>query len=558
MNQIYGCQILAGDAARPAFELDGAFPIEIPLSPNGEFPQVKVSSYSEATLQVSFSRAHKSWTYLWGMPSHPEISQSKISEWCAKNVAEGHYALFRELLGSFVVIVDEPNKNCITFVSDILGVRPMFLGKQNGRIIFGSKVWPIYRAGLISGQINYDAVSAWISYGFNCTNGSLFADLCRLSPGSAVVIKDGQWKEIPYARFEAPAPLPPTKRVAEELHEIVSSTLNVLLANTPQATLALSGGYDSRYMLALSLYLSKTTIHCSTVSISRGEEEIAHQVAKILKVPLETVPVRNSEWDLYDEAFHFTADGFPITKFVTYCLAQQHSNVPMLNGYMGDSLMRGSKDKFLGKYEDEWPGDPVDVLQRKHLFTSSVIFRPDIAQKIQMRSRAPMEEAVRKGSEIEKIFGWADFYFRQRLYISNNFLQHVDLTEVLLPFYSWALLSYKMRHNYRMFSLEVYERIFTENFPQLSRIPRADTLPRKKSQTPKVAGCTQRWARKLLPIMCGKQGLALLNKNWCLPWTLAGMAGIRRYEGTIHNFQRLYLLEEETRTAGLNFEWQKI
>ena len=40
-------------------------------------------------------------------------------------------------------------------------------------------------------------------------------------------------------------------------------------------------------------------------------------------------------------------------------------------------------------------------------------------------SRFPMEEAVKKGTKIGKsILGGQIFYFRQRLYISNNFLQH--------------------------------------------------------------------------------------------------------------------------------------
>ena len=558
MNQIYGYQVLPNDTAHPTFGLDGASPVQIPLSPNAVYPQIQTSAYPETTLRISYSPAHKSWVYIWGTPSHLEIAQAKIPDWCAKVVAEEQYGKFKDLVGSFVIIVDEPNKPCLTFVSDILGVRPMFLGKENGRVIFGSKVWPMYRAGLISGRINYDAVSAWINYGFNCTNGSLFADLQRMPPGSVVVIKNAEWNEISYARFEEKGPLLPIDQVVEELHEIVASTLKVLLADVPQATFALSGGYDSRYLLALALSLSKTAIQCRTVSISKEEEGIASQVANAIGVPLETVPIHNSEWDLYDEAFHLTADGFPITKFLTYCLANRHSKVPMLNGYMGDSLMRGSKDMFQGKYEEEWTGDFVEILQRKHSFISFIGMRRDIAQKIQMRSRLPMEQAVREGSEIGKIFGWADFYFRQRLYISNNFLQHLDFAEALLPFYSWKLLSYKMHHNSRLFSPEVYEQIFTKYFPVLSRIPRADTLPRKKSPHSNVANCTKQWARNLLPVMCSRKRLALLDRNWCAPRTLAGLAGFRRYEGTIRNFQRLYLLEETVRAAGLNFDWEHI
>jgi len=558
MNQIFGYQIFPEDTEPPILGFDGAYPVDVPFTRNGESPQVKLFAYPDTTLQTSYSRVHRAWTYIWGMTAHLEVPQAALPDWCAGVVAEENFGLFKELLGTYVIIVDEPSRNRVTFISDVLGVRPMFLAHKNGRVIFGSKVWPIYQTGLISGNIDYNSVSSWISYGFNCSNGSLFTDLRRLPSGSAVMLQHGKCEETPYAQFEAETPLQMTNKVDEELHEIVSSTLTVLLSNIPQATLALSGGYDSRYLLALSLSLSKAEVKCATVNNTREEGYVARQVAEILGVSLETFPMPNSQWDLYDEMFHFSADGFPISKFLTHCLAQAHPKIPMLNGYMGDSLMRGSKDTFLGKYEEEYAGDLVDILQRKYLFVSPILFRPEIAQKIQLRSRLPMEEVVRKGADIGKIFGWADFYFRQRFYISNNFLQHLDRTEALLPFYSWALLSYKMRHNCRIFNSEVYEKIFTKFFPALSKIPHADNLPHTKPRYTKVARCTKQWARNLFPVLCSKNDLILLNKKWCIPRTFAGWVGFRRYEGTIHNFQRLYLLEERAKSAGLNFDWEQI
>ena len=559
MNQLYGIQISRKNVEQEGLRIDGAIPVEIPSSAYGAVPQVKVSAHPEGALQISFSKIHVAWVYVWGKPAHARISQLEIPEWCARVVANENYTYFQELLGTFVILIDEPQKKRLTIISDILGVRPLFLGKINGRLVFGSKVWPLYKAGIVSGEIDYDAVSAWISFGFNCSSGSLFTELKRIPPGTVVVIEHDQWKEIAYVQFEVDTFRPPIERIADELHEMVSSALGVLLAHVPQTTLALSGGYDSRYLLGLALALSKTDVRCVTVKNSLEEGITAQQVATTLKVPLEIIAGKDSLWDIYEEPHHFTADGFPITKFVTHLLAQRYPNVPMLNGYMGDSLIRGSKDTFQGKYEEEWKGDLVEVLFRKHLFVSFQIFRPEMAKRIEMRSRVPMEEAVRKGTQIGKVFSWADFYFRQRLYISNNFLQHIDFSEAILPFYSWAILSYKMRYDCHLFGSNVYEQIFKKHFPELGSIPRAGaSAVSQGSPTLKISRCAMAWARSLLTPLCNKKNLTLLNKKYCIPRSVAGMMGFQRYESSIQNFYRLYLLESEAKKAGVNFDWENL
>ena len=85
-------------------------------------------------------------------------------------------------------------------------------------------------------------------------------------------------------------------------------------------------------------------------------------------MPLVELAMPRSEWDLYDDVFHLSADGFPISKMQTYCIAEQYPLIPMINGYLGDSLIRGSKDTFLGKYEGEWKDDLVGILEKKIFF----------------------------------------------------------------------------------------------------------------------------------------------------------------------------------------------
>jgi hypothetical protein len=558
MNQIFGYKTLRNTKFSNGIseiKVSGANPINSPLVTKGISCYARLFSHPHTNLQTYISQEHGLCCYVWGIPSHPKIPISRIAKWCTDIIDNREFDRFKELLGSFIVIADEPTRNRITFVTDILGVRPIFLGKKDGVLLFGSEVWTIHQTGMISDTLNYNAISAWIAYGCNYTDNSLFADLHRLSPGSVTVFQDEQYEKFPYATFQNCNRTRSTVQVSEELHEIGLSTVTTLLKDHPRTSLALSGGYDSRYLLALSGVHTDTSIECVTVSLLE-EVAVASQVAEALDVCLKKITAPISQWDLYDEVYHYTPDGFPISKMVTYRIAQQFPGIPMINGFMGDSIMRGSKDKYLGKYEDEYTGDLSGVLQRKHQLTSLRIFRKDIAQKIQLRSRVPMERAVREGASIGKIFGWADYYYRQRLYISNNFLQHLGLTEALLPFYSWPLLAYKIEHDKRVFNSDIYDQIFAKYFTSLSKIPHTSDLP--KHRRLRVANCTKKWARQLLPKMYDTNWLPLLSKKQCVPLLLAGIVGHPGAERHIHNVRRLYLLEKRLRDASLDFDWEHI
>lgn len=558
MNQIFGYQLLPEDTFSNSIAFDGAQPVQIPVDSSSGSPQLRFFAHRHAHVQTCLSPENALYAYVWGVPAHPHIAQSDIAAWCASVVAQERYDRFGELLGHFIVVVDEPKRQRISFVTDVLGVRPLFLGKQNGRLIFGSAVWPLHKAGLIRGTIDCDAVAAWIAYGYNCTDGSLFTELRRLPPGSATVFEQNQRKEFPYTSLRAESWLVSPDRASEDLHEIVRSNVKTLLANYPRINLALSGGYDSRYSLALCLlFLPKTAIDSVTVCVPE-EGHIPHQVAEALGVSLKSLPVGESIWDLYDQVYHFTADGFPISKHVTYCIAQQYPGRPTVNGFMGDLLMRGARDRYQGKLEPEWSGNLSDILHRRHLVVSFDMLRPDIAKKIQMRSRAPMEEAVRKGSHLGRVFAWTDLYYRQRYYISNNFLQHLDHGEALLPFYSLALISYKMSYDYHVFSKDIYHRIFHNHFPTLAAIPHSSDLPRQQAQTSRMARCTKRWARHILLALSGKNRLSLLSKGRCMRIATAAIFGRHRAEKSIMTMQRLYLLEQRVRDAGLDFDWECI
>jgi hypothetical protein len=558
MNQIFGYQISGSHTPRVVPTFAGANPVDLPRPADSDPPQLKFYATPHCSLQVHYSEQSGSYTYLWGIPSHQTVTSSKIPEWCAEEVASKRYTSFRDLIGPFVLIVDEPKQKRIIFVTDPLGIRPIFIAKHSDGMLFGSDVWPIQRTGLVAPTINYDAVCCWIAYGFNCNSSSLFSNIHRLPPGAAVVFQNGCRREVPYAVFEPDNRSESPEKMTDDIHSMVTFAAKRLLSNHNQISVALSGGFDSRYLLAMaSNILPFSSISCATVPVPPAESIIAHQVAQALGIPLRIAPGANSQLDLYDPVFHFTPDGFPISKQVTHCVAELYPNLPLLNGYLGGPLIQGSNDRYEGKLEPEWRGDVAGVVQQVLLMGASFdTFRPDMAQKILARARVPMEEAVKKGAETHKSLAYADLYYRQRFYFSNNFLQHLAYGEALLPFYTWDLIAYKVSHDYALFSQDTSVRIFQKYFPAIAHIPHASGLIRDSENG--MARSTRRLAARLLPTLLNSKRLSLISRKRCLLLSLAATAGHPRAETTTLRLASLAMLEQRLIDAGVDFDWELI
>ena len=270
LSQMFGYERAPGDRIRPGFEeIRAVGPVRRPE--RAPMPRLQIVASEKAPVESVFVDEVEGYAHVWGVPVHPEIGRDGIPAWCGRVVAEERYECFRQLIGTFAVIVEEPLRRRITMITDVLGIRAVFVGSHMGRTVLGSDVWQLRKAGLAGDAVNYDAISSWIAYGYNCTGGSLFQGLRRLPPGAAVVLEDGRSTGIPYARFDERACAAGPEQIAEDLHDRVRATLETLLRNFPRVSLALSGGFDSRYLAALAARcVPRPEIDCGTGDGTRG------------------------------------------------------------------------------------------------------------------------------------------------------------------------------------------------------------------------------------------------------------------------------------------------
>jgi hypothetical protein len=438
----------------------------------------------------------------------------------------------------------------------------------------------LQHAGLTSGKIDWDAVSSWILQGCNYTDKALFADLHRVEPGSVVSFEESGRQAVPYVHYTVSDRMLSSEEAAEGIHGIMKPVCKTLYSRFKKMNIALSGGYDSRYCLAMALECNAKIDNIATVSFTKEEGQMAAEVASVVGVKLETVPVNGSTWDVYDSVYNFTPDGFPITRFVTHCLAERYPGLPMVNGYLGGPLLRSYEFKTFKQPDGQvdWPA----LLLEQNYFVASPArlgrwFGQELTQRVLDRARNAMARAIDNGALTDRLISWADLYFAQARYYSNNFLQHLHLAEAILPLYSHDLIAFKLQHHPNVLSPKTCVDIFRANFPKLATIPHAHDVEvenaarrnlsflSRLADRPRVSRYTAKWARELLPAMTDHR--SILRKKATTLYTLASISYClqrmnRRLAGSaetaMFNFKRFHLLEQRCLDAGLELDWTSI
>src|SRR5689334_2404797 len=57
--------------------------------------------------------------YLWGHAGHPALDRDDLLPWCAQIIAQGDASKLSELIGHFLIIIDDRTRQRIHFVTDV-------------------------------------------------------------------------------------------------------------------------------------------------------------------------------------------------------------------------------------------------------------------------------------------------------------------------------------------------------------------------------------------------------------------------------------------------------
>ncbi|HEX4796250.1 MAG TPA: hypothetical protein VH370_20845 [Humisphaera sp.] len=530
---------------------------------DGIEPTLEVVVGDRANVESYFDDASGCCVYRWGIAAHPDVRKSELLKWIADVINRGDFSALCQLVGMFVILIDDRRHRRVRMVSDPLGFRPWHVGTAKGKLVCGSDVWLLQRAGFDMGGVNYDAVAAWLRCIFDLTERGLFNGFPPIGYGVVATWEAGKYSESRYWNLAGVQRTPPDDELIEGMHQRISRTFDALTCDLDRVSIALSGGYDSRYVAGLAAKSEhlKTESFCI---VDRESEEVgATNVVKALNLPMfKVLKTDGTLWDMYAAPFSFTPAGFPITKQLSYVAAAQRPGVPCLTGFFGDPMNRGSLDRVGGKLERETQEDLAVAYHRafasSHLLARFDLLDPQVTKRGDERIISVLRKRFADWADSGHAILGVNLVAQQRHFMSNNVLQHLHVAEAITPFYSWETIQYKMGIDAACFSYDLYRKLLDRFYPQMSKIPHNSALADKNVRQIKPSRWTKRWATTVLKDLARPGRLSLLSHRKAAPRLLGTLIGRREMDVVAMFLYRLHLLEDRLRRAEVQFDWREM
>ena len=260
---------------------------------------------------------------------------------------EDHGPGFAERLrGMFAVAIWDARRRRLVLARDRYGIKPLYYRHVGGELRFASELRALPR-----GEIDLDALEAFLAFNSIPAPYSIFRDIRKLPAGHVLVWEHG---EISIERYARPGPAATSDlrtgdeaELVEELRARLRDSVRAhLLSDVPVGVL-LSGGVDSAALAALAAQETPEPVHTFTIGFAErsfDERADARRVAERYGTEHHELLVRpdpelllRALAEAFDEPF---ADSSALPTYLVSQLAAEHVKVA-LSGEGGDELFGG-------------------------------------------------------------------------------------------------------------------------------------------------------------------------------------------------------------------------
>lgn len=263
--------------------------------------------------------------------------------------------------GMFAFALWDRHQRILTLARDRLGEKPLYWGRGNDGLVFGSELKALTEYKGFNAVIDRDALALFVRHNYIPAPYSIYKGIEKLKAGHYVNIRQcdsgsfiqegpsAYWTFNNAVREGIANPfIGPDQQAVDMLErQLRQSVSDQMLADVPLGAF-LSGGIDSSIIVALMQQQSRKAVRTFTIGFKEAgfnEAEHAKAVAQYLGTDHTEIYIRSEDAlavipklpHIYCEPF---ADSSQIPTFLVSQLAKQHVTVA-LSGDAGDELFGG-------------------------------------------------------------------------------------------------------------------------------------------------------------------------------------------------------------------------
>lgn len=180
--------------------------------------------------------------------------------------------VLNKIEGMFAVAIYDDIKGSLILARDRCGEKPLYMSEEDGKLIFASEIKAIQEVRNSPTQIDAQALSQYLTFGFVMPPATMFAGISKLAPGQAMEVKRAGSRLFTYwSPASDPDAIARVRSLSHNEHVrdirrlLETSVAERMVADVPVGAF-LSGGVDSSSVVALMSRLSGRRIETVTVA----------------------------------------------------------------------------------------------------------------------------------------------------------------------------------------------------------------------------------------------------------------------------------------------------
>ncbi len=415
------------------------------------------------------------------------------------------YTLFSQLNGAFLILIWERLPKRITIVNDRMGLYPLYYAHSGAGIIFASNIKALLVDKNVDRTVDQTAIAEFLTFDHILWQRTLLEAVKLLPQASIFVFCEHELEIRHYYQFDylKEFPIKKDEEYIAELDFLMRQAVRRQLQGNLQNGLLLSGGLDSRHILALLAENSSEKVHTFTWSIPDSDDaRYAKECAQMAKSDHHFFTLE-PDWlvDKAEKAVLLTSgNGNVINLHAFATLEQEAAITPIIyKGFMGDAMFGfGIRPRFWADYNSEIKMEQhLEAYRDYRVLTFDPKIHPHyMTDTFIQKTSASWREDFRSGMlacQCEQMTEQRSFFdLTQRVpRMTINGVEVVrDRCLVRLPFTDNDLVEFSLTvPPYLLYKRELVERTFIQYFPKYAKIPIA------QSQLPMMTCAREVWLR---------------------------------------------------------------
>lgn len=204
-----------------------------------------------------------------------KFTSSGDTEVLLKGYARWGLEVLERVTGMFAFALWDEARQRVVLARDHLGIKPLYLARVGGGLVFASEVRALLATGLLPRRLNPVGLESYLAYGAVQGPATLVSGIESLLPGTYVVATpDGMATRTRYWRVPlalAGAPVPGRDETVARLREVLAGVVRDHLISDVPIGAFLSGGVDSSSLVVLMREAAVGPVHTFSVGFAERE-----------------------------------------------------------------------------------------------------------------------------------------------------------------------------------------------------------------------------------------------------------------------------------------------